>query len=122
MEIAPGTRGQPSESFWLQGELTSEPPPVQAKGIQLVHADVASFLESQPTACFDGFTLSNILDGTDKAYQQRLLTAAKHAAKPDAITVLRSFSDADASSPLNCAKDDRVMLWGIVLVRLASEL
>lgn len=115
-------RDNPYARLLLQGELTSEPPPVQAKDIQLVHADVASYLENQPAACFDGFTLSNILDGTDKAYQQRLFSAVKRAARPEAITVLRSFSDAHANSPVNRAKDDRAMLWGSVLVRRACEL
>lgn len=115
-------RHNPYARSLLQGELTLETSPPQAKDIQLVHADVANFLENQPTGCFDGFTLSNILDGTDKAYQHRLVTAVKRAARPGAITVLRSFSDADASSPLNRAKDDRSMLWGSVLVRPVCEL
>lgn len=106
----------------LLGELPSDPAPVQAKDIMLVHADVASFLESQPVASFDGFTLSNILDGTDQAYQQRLFAAVKRAGKPDAITILRSFSESDADSPFNRAKDEQAMLWGSVLVRPACEL
>jgi hypothetical protein len=87
-----------------------------------VHADAADFLENQAPASFDGFTLSNILDGADDAYQQRLFTAVKRAATPDAITVLRSFGDANASSPANHAADDRAMLWGSVLVRPAADL
>ena len=115
-------RDNPYARSLLLGELSSEPPPPQAKDIQLVYADVADFLEKQPAASFDGFTLSNILDGTDKAYQQRLFAAVKRAARPDAVTVLRSFSEADAYSPGNRAADDRAMLWGSVLVRPASEL
>jgi S-adenosylmethionine:diacylglycerol 3-amino-3-carboxypropyl transferase len=106
----------------LLGELSSEPPPPQAKDVRLVHADAADFLENQAPASFDGFTLSNILDGADDAYQQRLFTAVKRAATPDAITVLRSFGDANASSPANHAADDRAMLWGSVLVRPAADL
>ena len=105
----------------LLGELSSEPPPPQAKDVRLVHADAADFLENQAPASFDGFTLSNILDGADDAYQQRLFTAVKRAATPDAITVLRSFGDANASSPANHAADDRAMLWGSVLVRPAAD-
>jgi S-adenosylmethionine:diacylglycerol 3-amino-3-carboxypropyl transferase len=115
-------RSNPYARSLLLGELSSEPPPSQAKDIQLVHADAASFLESQPAASFEGFTLSNILDGTDDAYRQRLFSAVKRTATPDAITVLRSFGNADANSPANRAGDDRSMLWGSVLVRPAREL
>ena len=106
----------------LLGELSSEPPPPQAKEVRLVQADAAAFLEHEPAASFDGFTLSNILDGVDDAYRQRLLAAVKRAAAPGAVTVLRSFGNADAGSPANRAADDRAMLWGSVLVRPAAEL
>ena len=106
----------------LLGELSSEPPPPQAKDVRLVQADAAAFLEHEPAASFDGFTLSNILDGVDDAYRQRLLAAVKRAAAPGAVTVLRSFGNADAGSPANRAADDRAMLWGSVLVRPAAEL
>ena len=101
----------------LLGELSSDPPPPEAKNIRLVHADAASFLENEPPVSFDGFTLSNILDGVEDAYRQRLFAAVKRAAAPEAVTVLRSFGDAGASSPENRAADDRAMLWGSVLVR-----
>ena len=106
----------------LLGELSSEPPPPQAKDVRLVQADAAAFLENEPAESFDGFTLSNILDGVDDAYRQRLLAAVKRAAAPGAVTVLRSFGNADAGSPANRAADDRAMLWGSVLVRPAAEL
>jgi S-adenosylmethionine:diacylglycerol 3-amino-3-carboxypropyl transferase len=106
----------------LLGELSLEPPPPQAKDVRLVHADAAEFLENAPSASFDGFTLSNILDGTDDAYQQRLFAAVKHAAAPNAITVLRSFGEAGTNSAPNRASDDRSMLWGSVLARPAAEL
>ena len=106
----------------LLGELSSEPPPPQAKDVRLVQADAAAFLEHEPAASFDGFTLSNILDGVDDAYRQRLLAAVKRAAAPGAVTVLRSFGNADAGSLANRAADDRAMLWGSVLVRPAAEL
>jgi S-adenosylmethionine:diacylglycerol 3-amino-3-carboxypropyl transferase len=115
-------RTNPYARSLLLGELSSEPPPPQAKDIRLVHADAAGFLENDPPQSFDGFTLSNILDGVDDAYRQRLIAAVKRAAAPDAITVLRSFGDADASSPANRAAEDRAMLWGSVLVRPAAEL
>ena len=115
-------RTNPYARSLLLGELSPDLPPTEAKDIRLVHADAAGFLENEPPASFDGFTLSNILDGADEAYRQRLFAAIKRAAAPMATTVLRSFSDADASSPANRATDDRAMLWGSVLVRPAAEL
>jgi S-adenosylmethionine:diacylglycerol 3-amino-3-carboxypropyl transferase len=115
-------RGNPYARSLLLGELSVEPPPPEAREVRLVHADAASFLESEPPGSFDGITLSNILDGADEAYRARLLAAVKRAAAPDAMTVLRSFGDADADSPFNRAEDDRAMLWGSVLVRPAAEL
>lgn len=115
-------RTNPYARSLLLGELSTDAPPAQAKSIQLVHADAAAYLESQPAGSFEGFTLSNILDGVDDAYRQRLFAAVKRAAAGDAVTVLRSFGDAEAESPFNRAPDDRSMLWGTVLVRPASEL
>ena len=115
-------RTNPYARSLLLGILSFEPPPPQAKDVQLVHADAADFLERATAASFDAFTLSNILDGTDSAYQKRLFAAVRHAAAPGAVTVLRSFSDTDVNSPANRAEDDRSMLWGSVLVRPAAEL
>jgi len=115
-------RTNPYVRSLLLGELSSDPPPPEARNIQLVHADAAAYLESEPAGSFDGFTLSNILDGADEAYRARLFAAVKRAASPDAMTVLRSFGDAEADSPANRAADDRSMLWGTVLVRRADEI
>lgn len=115
-------RSNPYARALLLGELSSIPPPGEAKSIRLVHADAADFLESGKPVSFDGFTLSNIVDGVDEAYRQRLFAAVKRAAAPGAITVLRSFGEADAGSPANRAADDRAMLWGSVLVKPAADL
>ena len=115
-------RSNPYVRSLLLGELSPDPPPPEAKNIRLVHADAAGFLENEAPASFDGFTLSNILDGADDAYRQRLLAAVKRAAAPGAATVLRSFSDTSANSLANRASDDQAMLWGSVLVRPAAEL
>jgi len=115
-------RHNPYARSLLLGEMLSEPTPPQARDIRLMHADAADFLENEPPGSFDGFTLSNILDGVDDVYRQRLFTAVKCAARPGAITVLRSFSDLDSSSPANRAADDRSILWGSVLVKPASEM
>jgi S-adenosylmethionine:diacylglycerol 3-amino-3-carboxypropyl transferase len=115
-------RTNPYARSLLLGELISEPPPPQAQGIQLVHADAAEYLEQQPSGSFDAFSLSNILDGADESYRRRLFEAVKRAAAPEAVTVVRSFGEADSGSPWNRAAEDRAMLWGSVLVRPATEL
>ncbi|MGB8330020.1 MAG: DUF3419 family protein [Polyangiales bacterium] len=115
-------RSNPYARSLLLGELSSDPPPPEANDIRLVHADAAGFLEDQAPGSFDGFTLSNILDGADQAYRQRLFAAVKRAASPTAITVLRSFGERDAEAPSNRAAEDRAMLWGSVLVRPATDL
>lgn len=106
----------------LLGELADEAPPVAAKAIRLVRADAAAYLEGEPAGGFDGFTLSNILDGADASYEQRLIAAVKRAAAPDAVAVLRSFREAPVALPTNRAADDRAMLWGVVDVRPAAAL
>jgi hypothetical protein len=113
-------RANPYLRALFVGELAESPPPREAADIQLVHADAAAFLEQQPAASFDGFTLSNILDGTDSAYERRLFAAVKHAAKPNATVVLRSFREPRCGHAYNRAADDRAMLWGIVDVRPAG--
>jgi S-adenosylmethionine:diacylglycerol 3-amino-3-carboxypropyl transferase len=115
-------RTNPYVRSLLLGELSSDPTPPEARDVRLVHADAADFLEKVTPGSFDGFTLSNILDGVDDAYRQRLFAAVKRAAAPGAVAVLRSFGEAHASSPANHAADDRAMLWGSVLVRPAAEL
>jgi hypothetical protein len=106
----------------LLGELSTAAPPPEAKEIELVHADAASWLERQPAGSIDGFALSNILDGADDAYRLRLFDAVKRAARPDAVVVLRSFREPPAAMSTNRAADDRAMLWGIVDVRPAETL
>ena len=115
-------RSNPYARSLLLGELSEEPAPPEARDVQLVHADAAAFLENQPARSFDGFALSNILDGVDQAYVQKLIAAVRRTAKPEAVTVLRSFGEAHASSTFNRAERDRSMLWGSVLVRPVSAL
>ncbi len=115
-------RANPYARALLLGELVDAVPPPEAKDIRLVHADAAGYLEREPGGSYDGFSLSNILDGADAAYKRRLVAAVKLAAAPDALVVLRSFREAPAVLPTNRAADDRAMLWGIVDVKPAATL
>lgn len=115
-------RTNPYVRSLLLGELTPMVSPPEAERIELVQADAATYLESVAPGSFDGFTLSNILDGVDDDYRDRLFAAIQRAAAPEAMTVIRSFGDAGANSADNRAADDRSMLWGTVLVRPATAL
>jgi hypothetical protein len=117
-----GNRTNPYARALLLGELSTAASPPEAKGIQLVHADAATWLERQPEGSVDGFALSNILDGADGNYRLRLFNAVKRAAAPEAVVVLRSFREPPEALSTNRAADDRAMLWGIVDVRPALAL
>ena len=115
-------RTNPYARALLLGELPDTLAPPEDSAIRLVHAEAADFLEKQPAASFNGFTLSNILDGASEAYGQRLRAAVKRAAAPGAVVVLRSFAEPGAGEATNRAEQDRAMLWGIVDVRSAAAL
>ncbi|HET9856729.1 MAG TPA: hypothetical protein VFP99_02745 [Chthoniobacterales bacterium] len=106
----------------LLGEHCVTERAVESSQIQLVCADAVAFLESQPAESFNGFSLSNILDGVNVAYERRLLAAVQRAAARKAMVVLRSFREPESPAPTNHAAKDRSMLWGVVDVRPAEAL
>jgi S-adenosylmethionine:diacylglycerol 3-amino-3-carboxypropyl transferase len=115
-------RSNPYARTLLLGEWADELPPADIGNVRLVHADAAEYLESAPSRSFDGFALSNILDGADDAYRRRVMAAVKRAATPEAVVVLRSFREPRTALSTNRAAEDRAMLWGIVDVRPAGAL
>lgn len=113
-------RSNPYAHALLLGEMRSAPEVPELQQIQLRCADAADFLEHQPAGSFTGFSLSNILDGTNAAYQRQLIAAVQHAAAPGAMVVLRSFREPQSWAETNHAAEDRAMIWGVVDVRPVS--
>jgi len=87
-----------------------------AERIELIQGDAATYLERCGKQSFDGFTLSNILDGTEQAYGERLMAAVRQSARPGALAVLRSFAEPAPGTATEWAERDRSMLWGTVSV------
>ena len=113
-------RSNPYLRALLAGELAESSP--YSGRVQLVHSDAADFLERQPAGSFDGFALSNILDGAAATYRRRLFAAVKRAGSERSMVVLRSFAEPAPSLATNRAANDRSALWGIVDVRPAASL
>lgn len=109
-------RQNPYARFLLLGE-NEQPDPQPGIDLTLVCADAAAYLEQSAPASFDGFALSNILDGAPPAYGQRLFSAVRRAASPGAVVVLRSFTQPATAQDESWAARDRSLLWGSVRVR-----
>lgn len=115
-------RRNPYAHALLVGDMRSARDRPRLRQIEVQCADAADFLERQPAGSFTGFSLSNILDGTNAAFARRLFAAVQHAGAPGAMVVLRSFYEPECARETNHAAEDRAMLWGIVDVRQASAL
>jgi S-adenosylmethionine:diacylglycerol 3-amino-3-carboxypropyl transferase len=115
-------RRNPYARMLLLGEPVPDPSTVCAERIRTATADAADFLDRQGVGSFNAFSLSNILDGANAAYAERLFRAVRHAAASDALVVLRSFREPASDLGDNRAADDRSMLWGTVSVWTAADL
>jgi S-adenosylmethionine:diacylglycerol 3-amino-3-carboxypropyl transferase len=113
-------RSNPYAHALLVGDMRSASDGPALRQIEVRCADAADFLERQSAGSFTGFSLSNILDGTNAAYARRLFGAVQHAAAPGAMVVLRSFREPQPLARMNHAAQDRAMLWGVVDIRSAS--
>jgi Protein of unknown function (DUF3419) len=96
--------------------LLGRPREVEPTPITLHVADAAEFLEQCPPASFDAFSLSNILDGADDAYESRLFAAVRRASAPGAVAIIRSFREPAADEEARAAADDRALFWGSLRV------
>jgi S-adenosylmethionine:diacylglycerol 3-amino-3-carboxypropyl transferase len=88
----------------------------QTAPVTLETADAAEFLERSRAGSFDGFSLSNILDGADSHYARRLFAAVRRASTPGAVVVLRSFGEPATEHEGRVAANDRGLIWGSIKV------
>jgi hypothetical protein len=107
-------RPNPWARLLFLGRWPDEPPGSARLG--LVTGDVAAYLEGAPAGSFDGFALSNVLDGPGPAYRRRLLAAVRRAARPGAVAVLRTLGAPRSPADAGRAPEDRALLWGGIAV------
>ncbi len=107
-------RDNPYARSLLLGEAPEPPPP--GLRLELACAEVAAYLDGCAPRSFDGFSLSNVLDGPGSDYAERLLHAVRRAAAPGAVLVLRSFGEPRTDAEDEWAARDRALLWGSIRV------
>jgi S-adenosylmethionine:diacylglycerol 3-amino-3-carboxypropyl transferase len=99
----------------LLGDVPA-PEPGQGLQVDLHCADAAEYLERVAVESFDGFALSNILDGANDAYGARLSAAVQRAAAPRAQVILRSLREPGQPADAEWAARDRALIWGSIRV------
>jgi hypothetical protein len=113
-------RHNPYAAQLLLGAGTTAEPPREGT-VTLRCAEASEYLEACAPRSFDGFSLSNILDGAGRSYADRLLRAVRRAAAPAAVLVLRSLAEPTRPEDDRWAARDRSLLWGSVRVERAGE-
>jgi Protein of unknown function (DUF3419) len=101
--------------------LLGAPPAVSGRNggrVDVVCADAADYLERSSPESFDGFSLSNVLDGASAAYGARLLRAVDRAASGGAVLILRSIAEPTVGEDAQWAARDRSLIWGSIRVKL----
>ena len=88
--------------------------PIAGTPIRLEVGEACHWLETHPDDRFDGFTLSNLLDGAPRAYRRRLIEAVRRTASPDAVVILRSLDVPPDPCAAWLAARDRSGIWGSV--------
>jgi S-adenosylmethionine:diacylglycerol 3-amino-3-carboxypropyl transferase len=99
--------------------LLGDPPPqrtAERPAVDLHCADAAEYLERVPPGSFDAFALSNILDGANVAYADRLFAAVRGASTPGAKLVLRSLGEPLSPAEREWVERDRALIWGSIRV------
>jgi len=99
---------------WARSLLLDERPEATPLPITVVRAEITSYLARCDAGAFDGFALSNVLDGS--AAEEPLLAAVRAVAAPRAVLVLRSFAEPRSPREAEWAARDRSLLWGAVRV------
>lgn len=108
----------PYARLLLVGVAPATNPPIGSVEVHL--AEAAGFLEQQPPGTYDGFTLSNVLDGPDARFRLRLARAVARAGTEDAPVVLRTLGPPVDDAAASWAARDRSMIWGGLIVTTAA--
>jgi S-adenosylmethionine:diacylglycerol 3-amino-3-carboxypropyl transferase len=108
-------RGNPYARQLLLGDVPALEPEQELR-VDLQCADAAEYLERAAPESFDGFALSNVLDGANEAYGARLFAAVRRAAAPKAQLVLRSLREPGHPADADWAARDRSVIWGSIRI------